>query len=110
MTANEEDENLFIGNLHRGKGRRMPKPVKMMVLDSCPYCQQAFQMMEELRQAHPEYRTVEIEVIEENREPEKIEGYEYWYVPTFFVDGVKVHEGVPTMEKVEHVFQEALNT
>lgn len=87
----------------------MPKPVKMMVLDSCPYCHQAFRMMEKLKEEHPDYREVEIEVIEESREPEKIEGYDYWYVPTFFVDDVKVHEGVPTIEKVERVFQEALD-
>ena len=36
-------------------------------------------MMEELKTVHPEYRAVDIEVIEENREPEKIKGYQYWY-------------------------------
>lgn len=86
----------------------MPKEVKMMVLDTCPYCRQAFRMMEELKERHPVYRDVTIDVIEESREPEKTEGYDYWYVPTFFVDGRKILEGVPTMEKVERVFREAL--
>lgn len=86
----------------------MPKQVKMMILDSCPYCRQAFEMMDKLRKQHPEYQSVVVETIEESKEPEKIEGYDYWYVPTFFVDGQKIHEGVPTMEKVERVFQEAL--
>ncbi len=87
----------------------MPKKVKMMMLDTCPYCKQAFKMMDQLKAEHPEYNTVEIEVIEESKEPEKIEGYDYWYVPTFFVDDQKIHEGVPTLEKVERVFQEALS-
>lgn len=86
----------------------MSKKVKMMILDTCPYCRQAFEMMDKLKTEHPEYQSVEIETIEESKEPEKIEGYDYWYVPTYFVGGKKVHEGVPTIEKVERVFQEAL--
>ena len=89
----------------------MPKPVKMMILEDCPYCRQAFAMEKELIAAHPEYGRVNIEVIEENREPEKTEGYDYWYVPTYFVGDKKVHEGVPPLEKVkkvEQVFREAL--
>lgn len=86
----------------------MQKTVKMMMLDSCPYCRQAFQMMDRLREEHPEYKGVSVETIEESREPEKTEGYDYWYVPTFFVGGEKILEGVPTIEKVERVFQEAL--
>ena len=86
----------------------MPKTVKMMILEDCPYWRQAFAMEKELIAAHPEYGQVNIEVIEENREPEKTEGYDYWYVPTYFVGDKKVHEGVPTLEKVEQVFREAL--
>ena len=81
----------------------------MMVLDTCPYCKQAFQMMEKLRKSHPEYADVKIDVIEEQREPEKTEGYDYWYVPTFFVGGKKIMEGVPTLEKVDEMFREALS-
>lgn len=86
----------------------MPKHVKMMMMDTCPHCQNAFLMMEELLQEHPEYNNVEIEVIEETRDIEKLQGYDYWYVPTFFVDDVKVHEGIPSMEKIEQVYLEAL--
>ena len=86
----------------------MPKTVKMMILEDCPYCRQAFAMEKELIAAHPEYGQVNIEVIEENREAGKTQGYDYWYVPTFFVDDVKIHEGVPTKDKVECVFTEAL--
>lgn len=87
----------------------MAKPVKMMMLDTCPYCRQAFQMLDELKRNNPEYRKVDIEVIEEEREPEKTKGYDYWYVPTFFVDDRKIMEGVPTMELVEKVLREALS-
>lgn len=86
----------------------MAKAVKMMVLDGCPHCRNAFRMMEELKKEHSEYQSVDIEVIEEQREEEKTRGYDYWYVPTFFVDDVKIHEGVPTKDKVEAVFKAAL--
>ena len=78
------------------------KKVKMMILDDCPYCHQAFSMMERLCREHEEYRAVDVEVIEESKEPEKIKGYNYWYVPTYF------DEGVPTLEKVEEVYRQAL--
>ena len=86
----------------------MSKKVKMMMLDSCPYCKQAFKMMDKLQAQHPEYKNVDIDVIEERKEPEKIKGYDYWYVPTFFVGEQKILEGVPTMDGVEKVFLEAL--
>lgn len=86
----------------------MTKPVRMMILENCPHCRRAFQMMEELKAVHPEYEQVEIEIIDEARQPESPESLDYYYVPTFFVDGVKVHEGVPSMEAVDHMFREAL--
>lgn len=82
--------------------------VKMMVLDGCPHCKHAFQMIEELKQEHSEYQTIDIEVIEENREAQKTEGYDYWYVPTFFVNDIKLHEGVPTKDKIKQVLQAAI--
>lgn len=86
----------------------MKKTVKMMILNSCPHCRNAFKMMETLKEQHPEYRDVEIDVIEEQLEEERTKGYDYWYVPTFFVDDVKIHEGVPTLEKIDAVFQTAI--
>ncbi len=80
----------------------------MMILEDCPYCHRAFAMMEELCLRHPEYKRVEIDVIDEEKEPERIKGYNYWYVPTYFVGGKKLLEGVPTIEAVENVLKAAL--
>ena len=84
------------------------KHVKMMYLRSCPYCAQAFDMVEALKAEHPEYASIEIETIEEREEEEKTQGYDYWYVPTYFVDDVKLHEGVPTKEAIENVLKNAI--
>lgn len=86
----------------------MPKPVRMMILASCPHCRRAFQLMEELKAAHPDYAGVSIEVIEEDKHPEIADALDYYYVPTFFVGGRKVHEGVPSREAIAAVFEEAL--
>ena len=84
------------------------KHVKMMYLKSCPYCKQAFAMVDELKQLHKEYQDIEIETIEENDEPEKTKGLDYWYVPTYFVEGEKLLEGIPTKAKIEAVLKDAL--
>lgn len=86
----------------------MLQPVRMMILANCPYCHRAFYMMEQLKTAHPEYQAVEFEVIEEDKHPEIADQLDYYYVPTFFVNGEKVHEGVPTLVNVEAVFRAAL--
>ena len=64
---------------------------------------------DELKAERPEFQAVEVKIVDENREKALADSLDYWYVPTYFVDGVKVHEGVPTMEKVRKVYEKALN-
>ena len=65
-------------------------------------------MVKELQDSYPELRDVVIETIEEQEQKEFADSLDYWYVPTYFVDGVKLLEGVPTKEKVENVLRAAL--
>ena len=85
------------------------KHVKMMVLKQCPHCRKAFEYLDELKQENELYRQIEIEVIDEAEEEIKTQGYDYWYVPTFFVNNRKIHEGVPTKESIQAVLEEALS-
>ena len=87
----------------------MSKKVRMMVQSGCPHCAKAKQYMAELQQQHPEYKDVEVEVIDELKEPKLAESLDYWYVPTYFVDGEKIHEGTITKADVERVYQTALS-
>ncbi len=64
--------------------------------------------MDEVKQEHPELQAVQVEMIEERKNPEISDSYDYWYVPTFFVDGKKVHEGAASKEIVENVLRSAL--
>ncbi|MGI6537873.1 MAG: thioredoxin family protein [Caldicoprobacterales bacterium] len=83
------------------------KKILMFIMETCPHCKNARKYMEELYEEHPEYRQLEIEVIDETKEPELANQYDYYYVPTYYVDGKKIHEGVPTRERIAEVFRTA---
>ena len=90
------------------------KKVMAFRLDGCPYCRQAIKAVEELSAENEKYASVSIEWIEENKHPEISAKYDYYYVPTFFVDGVKVYEArrgesyEECRENVKRVFEKAL--
>ena len=83
------------------------KQIKMFYLKNCPYCKQAFKIMETLFEEKEEYKNIEIETIEENEQKELADKYDYWYVPCYYVDEVKRHEGVLTKEELICIFEEA---
>lgn len=84
------------------------KDVLMMMMAGCPHCRRANQMIEELMEEHEEYRSVSIRRVDENVDKALADSLDYYYVPTFFVDGIKRMEGVPKKEAVEAVLKEAL--
>ena len=83
------------------------KDITMLILKDCPYCIRAFEYIDRLKADHPEYQNLQIQVIDEEAEPERAREYDYWYVPTFFVDGEKIHEGVKDLKLIDDVFQKA---
>ncbi|MDE6446268.1 MAG: thioredoxin family protein [Alistipes sp.] len=85
------------------------KSVKLFYLRNCPYCKRALQYIADARAAHPELAAVEIETVEESEQPEVADRYDYYYVPTFYVDGVKVHEGGISADEVEALLRRALD-
>ncbi|MGI6679178.1 MAG: thioredoxin family protein [Dehalobacterium sp.] len=84
------------------------KTILMFMIESCPHCQNAFRWMEELKNENPAYGDIPLKVVDENIEADLARQYDYYYVPTYFVDDIKVHEGVPTKELVRNVFETAL--
>lgn len=84
------------------------KAVKYFYMANCPYCRKADDYIKSLCRLNPDYGKIEIERIEESEQPELAAQYDYYYVPTFYVDGVKLHEGVATLEKVKAVLDAAL--
>ena len=87
------------------------KEVKMFTMATCPHCKKALSLMEEICLEHPEYNTIKIEKIDVTKDADYdayAAKFNFYYVPTFCVDGVKIHEGVPTKEALEKVCAEAV--
>jgi len=84
------------------------KEIKLFYLKNCPFCKKALRCIEELKAGHAELAAVEIEMIEESEQPDVADRYDYYYVPTFYVDGVKEHEGGIYPEEVERIMRKAL--
>lgn len=83
------------------------KDVTLYIKADCPYCRRALAWMEELFSRRPELRSCPLTIVDEDADPETAAKADYYYVPTFFVGGVKVHEGAATRASVERVFEEA---
>ncbi|MBE6886837.1 MAG: thioredoxin family protein [Ruminococcaceae bacterium] len=84
------------------------KKIEYFYLEHCPHCKNADRMIKELIEKRPEFADIEIAKIEERKSPLYAEKFDYFYVPSMFVDGVKCHEGVPSLEKIEAVLEKAL--
>jgi glutaredoxin len=84
------------------------KKVIMFIIPSCPYCKAALKWMDELYASNPAYKKLDVEIIDERKNPEISDQYDYTYVPTYYVDGVKLHDGVASLEKIKRVFDAAL--
>lgn len=83
------------------------KTITMFYQRRCPFCKKAFVYMDELLQQEP-YKGLQIEKIEETEQPELADQYDYYYVPTFYIDGEKVHEGGIFRDEVKALFDKAL--
>lgn len=68
------------------------KKVLAFRLEGCPYCAQAMRALKELGAENEKYASVNVEWIEENEHPEISAKYDYYSVPTMFVNDVKVYE------------------
>lgn len=84
------------------------KKITMFIMKSCPYCKIALRLMDTLFTENPDYKRLDIEIIDELIHPETAAKYDYYYVPTYYVGGKKLHEGVASLKKIKRVFDAAL--
>ena len=68
------------------------KDILMFYLDDCGYCHKAHQALDELMEELPGAAELIITKIEESRDPALADRYDYYAVPTFYVDGKKLFE------------------
>lgn len=84
------------------------KRVQLFYLKNCPFCKKALQYIDTVKASVPELADLQIELIEESEEPAVADRYDYYYVPTFYIDGVKVHEGGIYPDEMEPLLRKAL--
>ena len=86
------------------------KELKIFYQERCPFCKKAFRYIEELKEENPAYRNITPVCIEETIEEEYANSYDYYYVPTFYIDEVKVHEGGIMKEEVKEILNRILES
>lgn len=85
------------------------KEVLLFELKNCPYCKRIHRFLEELYEKNPNYRNINIKIIDERKEKELANKYDYYLVPSLFIDGKKVHEGkMRSAEELEKILKEVL--
>ena len=85
------------------------KELTMFYFDECPHCQNALRWEKELLARRPELAAVPVQRINEKRQPELADTYDYYYVPTYYLGREKLAEGVKDPALLEQVFDRALN-
>ncbi len=65
------------------------KELKIFALRTCPYCQRAFGYLN--KYGLPE--DVNVRIIYEDEEKDLADSYDYYYVPSFYLNEEKIHEG-----------------
>ena len=85
------------------------KKITMFMMASCPHCIRARKWMDEVLKSDAKYAKIPLTVIDENKNPDLAAKFDYYYVPTYYIDDVKVHEGAASFDIVKKVFDDALN-
>lgn len=84
-------------------------------MEGCPYCEQAYRAIKQLKAQNNSYADTEIEIVDKNFQPEIAKNFAqaYYYVPSMFVGNKKIYEAHPgetyeeCLASVEKVFQAA---
>ena len=80
----------------------------LFILRDCPFCKKALKYINELKEEHPEFKTIELDIIDEQEQKTLADSYDYYYVPTFYLGKKKLHEGGIYKNEVEELFQSVL--
>lgn len=75
----------------------------LFIQTTCPFCRRALGYIDELKQL-PEYKDIDIEIVDEIEQQERADTYDYYYVPTFYLGDKKLHEGAIYKEEVKALF------
>lgn len=80
------------------------KEITYFHLQGCPYCHQADRLIEEMCKEDPRYAAIKINKVEERKERELANSYDYFYVPCLWLGKTKLHEGPVTKDNLRKAF------
>jgi len=80
----------------------------LFILRDCPFCKRALQYIDELKEEHPEYKAIELNIVDEQEQKALADSYDYYYVPTFYLGEKKLHEGGIYKNEVKDLFEAVL--
>ena len=83
------------------------KKITMFTMESCPYCVSARKWMKEVIDSDAKYSEIPLVIIDEVKEPDLANTFDYYYVPTYYINDKKVHEGAASFDIVKKVFDDA---
>ena len=87
------------------------KKITLLKMEGCPYCKQAFKVIEQLKAENENFAKIEIIDIKKQAELAKKFDKDYYYVPSIFVENKKLYEAYPgetfeeCFENLQRVFQ-----
>lgn len=87
------------------------KALTVFYLAGCPYCRNARRALAELIAEDPARGAVPVTWIEESEQPAVADRYDYYRVPSVFLDGEKLYEASPAhgYEEIKAHFAAALD-
>lgn len=89
--------------------------ITIFELTRCPYCAWERELVDELKQEHPEYNKLKINRVLEDEQPEVAKEYDYYYVPSIFKGKLKLMEANPKWDRkkmrnhIDEVFRDLIN-
>ena len=85
------------------------KEITMFHFEGCPYCKKAEKYIADLFRENPEFSALTINRIDERKNPESADQFDYYYVPTFYYGNEKLHEGDISKKELQQIFSSVLN-
>lgn len=72
------------------------------------YCRRATEILEGLYKENPQYKKIELVILDENKDVDKIREFNYMLAPAFFIGNRIAFCGLPTKNGIDNVFKRAM--
>lgn len=84
------------------------KNLEIFYRKDCPYCKKALGYIHALQEENAIYRLIEPKLTDEEIEVEYADRFDYYLVPSFYIDGKNMHEGAIDKEEVKRILDNVL--